>query len=200
MKKVIKQNKAIKTLSDVMPDADIKLYSFTYNLIKTHQYNSKKIENLRNIINGFNDSIIKAEGYGYLDEKNRITLYRAFLKHLHIDQELLISLILEMFGINYKQRRPKDRAFDILLYLIVFHPNWKGKPNFKLIGDFLAENGIAIKSPEALIKSYKRIIEYKIRNVIDAYKFIGQTLKEHTPPFEILDAYLNSNKPQSNLF
>lgn len=179
---LIKENSTLK-LSKLIPIEYLEAACFTYQIIKQHEMKSSNSAKV--ILKGMKDikSILTMfQGHGYLTEKNKDIVLQTLIKTLDVDDSEKLACILSELFIRKKEGKPRDKASEVLLYILLFNPMWNGNPDFKLIADFITEQGISENiTDRALEKRYQRFKSEDALNALDLYRIIGILLKKLTP-------------------
>ena len=113
----------------------------------------------------------------------------SFLKNLKVynEPDKMASILLE-FYLKRKRGNSRNRAIDLVLYMIVGHFKFIQNTvlDYTLIADFLSDNGIVDGiTTEAIQKRYdrfKKINPTEISLLIDIFKLLGIMVKKMEHP------------------
>jgi hypothetical protein len=145
----------IKLLSDLIPEKTLSVYLDMYTLIKGFPFkNYKEARSIdTDIANDILNNLKKLHDRAGIDGKTFHSIIDKLTAGMNKNNKWSnkISPPIYLFSTK-KERRPKDHALDILIYAIVYDLKLIGKPNYRIVADFLSEQNIGDNLEEEQIR------------------------------------------------
>lgn len=185
-----KRESATQKLSALFDDPEtLQSILNIYQIIKDHTENETFGKEFIKTVGDFKNSLKQLKRYGYLTEQGAEAVYNSFLKNLKIYNEpVKMGAILMEFYLKREKGNSRDRAMDLILYMIVgrFKLIKNTVPDYNLIADFLSDNGIVDGITTEAIKKrcdrFKKINTTEIPLLIDAFHLLGIMVKKMEHP------------------
>jgi hypothetical protein len=167
-----------------------------YKIVSDHTKNEAFGKEFIKRADDFKKYLTQLKRQGDLTEQGKTNVYNSFLENLKVynEPDKMASILLE-FYLKRKRGNLRNRAVDLVLYMIVGH--FKLIQNtvldYTLIADFLSDKGIVDGITTEAIKKrcnrFEKINPTEISLLIDIFKLLGIMVKKMEHP-ERVNAFL----------